>query len=85
MGVYFGCQDAFVSEHLLHLADRGAAFEQMGGERVAEGVRADTFVDSGASCGLLEYREDHHRVSFPPRLFRKSTSSPERTSVRLSR
>ena len=51
MGVYFGRQNIFVPQHLLHLADRGAAFEQVGGERVAEGVGTDALGDpSPAGC-----------------------------------
>ena len=39
VGVDFGREDAFVPQHLLHLPDRSAAFEQMRGERMTEGVR----------------------------------------------
>ena len=60
MGVDFGGQDALVPQHLLHLPDRSAAFEQMRGERVAEGVGADLLVDTRAQYGLLDDREDHH-------------------------
>ena len=38
VGVDFGREDAFVPQHLLHLTDRGAAFQQVRRERVAEGV-----------------------------------------------
>jgi hypothetical protein len=33
----------FVSEELLHRSNVGTGFQQMGGERVAEGVRANVF------------------------------------------
>ena len=58
--VDFGRDDVFVPQHLLHLPDRSAAFEQMRGERVAEGVGADLLVDTRAQYGLLDDREDHH-------------------------
>ena len=38
MGVDFGGQDALVPQHLLHLTDRSAPFEQMRSERMTEGV-----------------------------------------------
>lgn len=49
MGVDFGREDAFVPQHLLYLADRGTAFQQVRRERVAEGVGADALLDSGPS------------------------------------
>ena len=60
VGVDFGREDAFVPQHLLHLTDRGAAFQQVRRERVAEGVGADALFDPGPTGGLLEDREDHH-------------------------
>ena len=77
MGVDFGREDAFVPQHLLHLADRGTAFQQVRRERVAEGVGADALLDSGPSGRLFEDR--------PPRLFRKTISSPVRALRRSSR
>ena len=59
VGVDFGREDALVSEHLLHLPDRSPSFEQMGCERVAEGVGADAFFDSGIPRSLFEDGEDH--------------------------
>ena len=41
MGVDFGGQDALVPQHLLHLTDRSAPFEQMRSERMTEGVGTD--------------------------------------------
>jgi hypothetical protein len=49
-----------VAEELLDGADVVAAFEQVGGERVAEGVAGDAFgelrVLGGAADGALDHR-----------------------------
>jgi hypothetical protein len=39
MRVYLGRRDALVPKHTLYDSQVGTAFEQMSGERVAEGVR----------------------------------------------
>src|SRR6478752_5120798 len=43
-----GRRDVRVAEHLLDGAEVGAAFEEMGGEGVAEGVRGNRLRDAGA-------------------------------------
>ena len=60
MGVNLGCEDIFVTQKLLHLADIGSARQQMGGERVAEGVRAYLLVDARTQGRLLYDGEYHH-------------------------
>ena len=53
-------------QHLLYLADRGTAFQQVRRERVAEGVGTDALLDSGPSGRLFEDREDHHPRKLSP-------------------
>lgn len=43
VGINLGGADAFVSQHTLDGTQVGTAFEQMGGERVAESMGADAF------------------------------------------
>ena len=59
VGVDFGRADAGMTEHLLHCQKVGAAFEQVGGEAVAEGVRTDVFLDAVA-FGQFFYDEKNH-------------------------
>ena len=66
VGVDLRGDDAFVPQHLLHLTDACAPFEQVGGERVAESVGADALFDPGPTGGLLEDREDHHPRKLSP-------------------
>ena len=47
VGVDFGGDDALVAEHLLNGTQIGATIDEVGGERVAEGVRTDGFGDAG--------------------------------------
>ena len=49
-----------MTQKLLHLADIGSARQQMGGERVAEGVRAYLLVDARTQGRLLYDGEYHH-------------------------
>jgi|GEM_PF-6229501 len=65
VGVDFRGDDAFVPQHLLHLTDACAPFEQVGGERVAESVGADALFDAGARRRLPDDREDHHAGQRP--------------------
>ena len=46
MGVNHRCFHVLVPEQLLHRANVVAAFEQVGGKTVAEGMATDRFVDS---------------------------------------
>lgn len=52
MGVDLRRQNAFVAQHLLYLADARSAFEQMRGERVAEGVGADDKLLAARSASI---------------------------------
>jgi len=47
VGVNFGGGDAGVAEEFLDEADVDAVFEKVGGERMAEGMDAGGFFDSG--------------------------------------
>jgi hypothetical protein len=51
--------DAFVAEHFLYGAEVGAAFHEMGGEGVAEGVWRDAFGDARFLCQVFDDIEDH--------------------------
>ena len=56
--VHLGRLDAGVAEHLLHAAQVAAALEQVGGERVAQGVRRDVLVDAGVAGVVADELED---------------------------
>ena len=60
VGVNLGREDIFVTQKLLHLADIGSACQQMGGEGVAEGVRAYLLVDARTQGRLFYDGEYHH-------------------------
>ena len=60
VGVDFGGEGIFVTQKLLHLADIGSARQQMGGEGVAEGVRAYLLVDARTQGRLFYDGEYHH-------------------------
>ena len=49
VGVAFGGAEAGVAKESLDVADVSAAFEEMGGESVAQAVDGDLFGDSGAA------------------------------------
>ena len=59
MRVNLGGGDAFVSEHLLHGAEVGAALDEVRGEGVPERVRTHRFVDACRCHPLLHEHEDH--------------------------
>lgn len=56
--VDLGGGDAFVAEHLLDGAEVCSAFEQVGGERVAQGMGRDCLADSGRGCEVFDYLEN---------------------------
>lgn len=60
MEIDFCCCDAFVAEHLLDCAQVGTSFEEVGGERVAESVGRDLFVDACPRSEVFYDIEDHH-------------------------
>ena len=57
--VYLGGRDAFMAEHLLDGAQVGSPFEQMGGERVAQGVGRYGLCDAGGCGETLDDGENH--------------------------
>ena len=59
VGIYFGCGDFLVSQHFLDSEQVGAAFQQMGGEGMAERMRAHVFFDTGHFRLLLDNMENH--------------------------
>ncbi len=54
MGVDHGRADVGVAEQLLHGADVGAGLEQVGGERMAQGVDGRRLGDAGSGDGGLQ-------------------------------
>ena len=59
MRVNFCSSDTFVAEHLLHGAEVGAAFDEVCGEGVTEGMRTHCLVDARVLHPLLDKHEDH--------------------------
>ena len=59
MGIDFGGPDAFVPQHGLDSTQVGSAFQEVGGERVAEGVGANGLFQADETCQLLYYMEHH--------------------------
>ena len=60
VGVYFRGRDGLVAKHLLHRAQSGSAFDQMGREGMTERMRADILVQSTLLSKVLDQHEDHH-------------------------
>ena len=61
VGVDFGGEDGFVTEHFLDDAKVGAVLDEMGRERVPEGVRGNLLVDAG-NLRLILY---HIKYRYP--------------------
>jgi hypothetical protein len=59
VGIDLGGGNAFVAEHFLDGAEVGAAFHEVGGERMTEGMRGDIFCDTGLPDQVFEEQEDH--------------------------
>ena len=59
VGVDFRCAHAGVTEHLLDGQEVGAAFQEMCGEAVAEGVRTDGLGDAVLFGEVFHDEEDH--------------------------
>ena len=51
--------DALVAEHFLDGAKVGAAFDEVGGEGMAESVRGNVLADPGLCREVFEQQEDH--------------------------
>ena len=60
VGVDLGGEDGFVAEHFLDDAEVRPAFDEVGGEGVAEGVGGDFFVDARGHRLVLDDAEDVH-------------------------
>ena len=54
VGIDHGGADIFVAEEFLDGANVVAVFEEMGGERVAEGVATGLFINTGQLDGLFD-------------------------------
>ncbi len=54
VGVDLGGGDVGVAEEFLDDAEVGAAFEEVGGERVPQQVRVDVLLDAGEGGALLD-------------------------------
>ena len=59
MRVNLCSSDTFVAEHLLYGAEVGAAFDEVRGEGMSEGVRTYRLVDARVLHPLLDEHEDH--------------------------
>lgn len=59
MRIDLGSRDFLVAEHLLDGPQVGAAFQQVRGKRMAEGMWADPFMDTSQGDLLLDDVEDH--------------------------
>ena len=67
MGINFGSSDGLVSQHTLYGTQVCASFQQVGGEGMTEGVRADVFGDTGFLRQLLYQVKNHDaRDTVPP-------------------
>ena len=58
VGVDFGGGNAFVAQHLLHGAEVGSVFDQLGGEGVTQRVGTHMFLYTRLGDSLLEKHED---------------------------
>ena len=58
VGVDFGGGNAFVAKHLLHGAEVGSVFDQLGGEGVTQRVGTHMFLYTRLGDSLLEKHED---------------------------
>jgi hypothetical protein len=54
VGIDHRCSDVFVTEEFLHEADVVAAFEQVDGKEVAQGLWCDTLGDPRRASGLSD-------------------------------
>ena len=64
----FGGGYRCMAEHFLHRPQIGAAFDEMGGKRMAESMRTDRLSDAGFFCQAFNDVKDHH----PGNLFSSS-------------
>ena len=59
MRIDLGGADAFMPQHFLHRPQVCAAFHQMGGKGMPEGVRRHCFFYPGFSCQVFYDVKDH--------------------------
>jgi hypothetical protein len=59
VSIDLGSGNAFMAQHFLYGAEIGAAFHEMCGEGMAEGVRGDVFSDAGLPDKVFQEQEDH--------------------------
>ena len=60
VSIYLGGGDRLMAEHLLHGPQVSSALDQVGGERVAEGMRTDLFALFRQPLQSFYYLEYHH-------------------------
>src|ERR1051325_9080078 len=82
MGVDLRGGEIRMAEHLLHRAEVGATFEEVGGKAVAQGVRRDSLSNSGAlRCTLHDTPGTHPREWLAPGI--QQQSSPALAAIQL--
>jgi len=59
VGIDFGGGDGFVAQKVLDYFEVGTTFYEVGGEGVAESVRADGFLDAGSFDEFLNNHKNH--------------------------
>ena len=60
VGVYLGCQYAFMPEHLLHNPQVGPILYKMGCKGMPECMWGNLFVDTCKHCIMLDHIEYRH-------------------------
>lgn len=65
MGIYFRSGDGFMTEHFLNRPQVGAAFDQMRGERMPEGVRTNRLFQPHLFCQVSDNGKNHHTGELP--------------------
>src|SRR5580700_8746939 len=59
VGIDLGGGDAFVAEHFLNGTKIGAAFDEVGGEGMAKGMRGDVLGNPGLFYEVFKQQKDH--------------------------
>ena len=77
MRIDFGGGNLFMSQHLLDSKQVGSPFQQVGGEGMAERMRAHVLFDTGHFCLLIRDR------AVPRRLRNRMSSNPFFTATWL--
>ena len=71
MGVNFGGDDGCMSQHLLHGPQVGAAFNQVRGEGMPQGMRADVLLDVCDFYQFLYNGKNHYARQFCPAIIQE--------------